>query len=156
MTQPAGQLKKHGATVEEARVDEAPSCRIESEGEVLTYGPLEEAKLNIGHFAGLKNVGSQFPIGEVFTEARDLEGVSGRARIYGFADANFRLNCPAEPITLVISGGRVAQAIDSTSDFDRVLELIAEGEGLRAGRGGAFCGCHAVPSLRHLIMRSGV
>ena len=34
--------------------------------------------------------------------------------------------------------------------------LIAEGEGLRAGRGGAFCGCHAVPSLRHLIMRSGV
>ena len=34
--------------------------------------------------------------------------------------------------------------------------FFAEGEGLRAGRGGDFCRFHEVPSLRHLIMRSGV
>ena len=112
-----------------ARVDLARSARIESEGETLHYGALEEAKLNIGDFAGLKNVGSQFPIGEVFTEARELESVHGRTKIYGFADTAFKLNLPPEPITLVIEAGRIVDTVNSTSEFDQVLALIREGEG---------------------------
>jgi len=76
-----------------ARMDAASSARIESLGETLLFdSPLELAKLNIGDFSGLKNTGSMFPIGEVFTEARDLERVSGRVNIYGFADTSFLLN----------------------------------------------------------------
>ncbi len=113
-----------------ARMDVARTARIESEGERLDFeSGLEPAKLNIGDFSGLKNVGSQFPIGEVFTEARELEGVNGRVKIYGFADTSFRLNAPEEPITLVVERGRVVEALNSTSEFDRVLGVIRADEG---------------------------
>jgi aminopeptidase len=113
-----------------ARMDAACSARIESDGETLHFdSPLESAKLNIGHFAGLKNVGSQFPIGEVFTEARDLEKVNGRVKIYGFTDTSLRLNVPRDPITLVVERGRVVEALGSTGDLDRVLDVIRAEEG---------------------------
>lgn len=113
-----------------ARMDAARSTRIESQSNILHFdSPLELAKLNIGDFAGLKNTGSQFPIGEVFTEARDLEAVNGRVSIYGFADTSFRLNVPLAPITLVVERGRVVDAVNSTSEFDRVLSAIRADEG---------------------------
>jgi aminopeptidase len=113
-----------------ARMDSAASTRIESEGELLSFDcPLEAAKLNIGHFAGLKNVGSLFPIGEVFSEARDLEQVHGRVRIYAFTDVSFRLNAPQVPITLLIERGRVVGALDSSADFEQVLAAIRADEG---------------------------
>jgi aminopeptidase len=113
-----------------ARMDAARSARIESDGETLHFdSPLETAKLNIGHFEGLKNVGSQFPIGEVFTEARDLESVNGRVKIYGFTDTSLRLNVPRDPITLVVERGRIVGAHGSTSEFDRVLGVIQADEG---------------------------
>jgi len=112
-----------------ARMDVARSARIESDGETLHFdSALETAKLNIGHFAGLRNVGSQFPIGEVFTEARDLENVNGRVKIYAFTDTSLRLNVPRDPITLVVERGRVVEALGSTSDFDRVLNAIRADE----------------------------
>jgi aminopeptidase len=113
-----------------ARMDVASSARIESDGELLHFDcPLESAKLNIGDFAGLKNVGSQFPIGEVFTEARELEKVSGRVKIYAFADTSFRLNTPPEPITLVVERGRVVGALNSTNELEKVLSMIRADEG---------------------------
>ena len=113
-----------------ARMDIAVSARIESEGEQLHFAcSLEPAKLNIGHFEGLKNAGSLFPIGEVFTEASDLECVHGRVKIYAFTDTSFRLNAPATPITLLIERGRVVGALDSTPDFEQVLSAIRADEG---------------------------
>jgi aminopeptidase len=113
-----------------ARMDAASSARVESLGDRLRFDcPLEPAKLNIGHFAGLKNTGSMFPIGEVFSEASDLTRVDGRVNIYGFADTSFRLNVPEAPITLVVERGRVVQALNSTNELDRVLSVIAADEG---------------------------
>jgi aminopeptidase len=157
------------------RIDAARSARIESDGEVLRFDcPLETAKLNIGHFAGLKNIGSQFPIGEVFTEARDLELVHGRVKIYGFADTSFRLNVPRDAITLVVEKGRVVDALGSTSEFDQVLSVIRADEtevwlrelgfGMnrafsrdrRVGDVGAFervCGVHLSLGARHGVYK---
>ena len=113
-----------------ARMDLAQTAKIESEGETLYFdSPLEDAKLNIGHFAGLKNVGSQFPIGEVFTESRDLERVHGRVKIYGFTDTTFRLNVPDQPITMIIERGLITGAENSTAEFDKVLSVIRTDEG---------------------------
>jgi hypothetical protein len=113
-----------------ALMDAAASARIESDGEMLHFDtPLEEAKVNIGHFSGLKNFGSQFPIGEVFTEARELSSVNGRATLYAFTDTTLRLNVPDEPITIVVERGRVIDAIHSTEDFDLVLDAIRRDEG---------------------------
>ena len=113
-----------------ARMDATASARIESDGESLHFDcQLEPAKLNIGDFSGLKNVGSLFPIGEVFSEARDLERVHGRVKIYAFTDTSFRLNVPQAPITLLIERGRVVSAEASTPDFEQVLHAIRTDEG---------------------------
>jgi aminopeptidase len=112
------------------RIDAARSARLESDGEVLRFdSALEEATLNVGDYAGLTNVGGLFPIGEVFTEARVLENVDGRVKIYGFTDTSFRLNVPREPITLVIERGRVVEALHSTAELDEVLRVIQAADG---------------------------
>lgn len=115
-------LKKH--------IDDAATGVIDSGGELLVFAAgFEPARLNIGDYREMKNVGGQFPIGEVFTESLDLEAVNGRVRIFVFGDTTFTVNQPAQPITLVISKGRVTAAIDSTPEFDRVLAQIRADEG---------------------------
>jgi aminopeptidase len=113
-----------------ARIDKASVAVVDSGGEHLTFaGGLEAAKINIGDYRGMQNVGGQFPIGEVFTEALDLEAVNGRVRIFVFGDSSFSVNKPAQPITLTIEKGRVTQVSDSTPEFDKVLANIRADEG---------------------------
>lgn len=111
-------------------IDGANSGVVDSDGERLIFNsPFESAKLNIGDYSEMKNIGGQFPIGEVFTEAQDLESVNGRVRIFAFADTSFTVNKPERPITLIITKGRVTDTIDSTPEFDKVLANIRADEG---------------------------
>ncbi|HUV99481.1 MAG TPA: hypothetical protein VMV88_04920 [Gallionella sp.] len=112
------------------RIDKAKSGVIDSGGEQLIFpSGFEPAKLNVGDYSNMQNVGGQFPIGEVFTESKDLEAVHGRVRIFIFGDTAFMVNKPDHPITLVIGNGRVTDAIHSTPEFDRVLANIRADEG---------------------------
>jgi len=112
------------------RIDAARRAEVHGDGEVLVFdSALEAAKLNVGDYRAMQNTGGQFPIGEVFTEARDLEAVSGRVRVHVFGDTAYRVNRPDTPITLVIERGRVTAAIDSTPAFDEVLAIIRRDEG---------------------------
>ena len=112
------------------RIDRAHTGVVDSGGEELVFeGGFESAKLNIGDYSEMKNTGGQFPIGEVFTEARDLGAVNGRVRIFSFGDASFSLNRPPRPITLVVVRGRVAGTLDSTPEFEQVLAHIRADEG---------------------------
>lgn len=113
-----------------ARIDRAGAAVVDSGGGArLVYDAgFEPAKLNIGDYAALKNVGGQFPIGEVFTEPKDLEAVTGEARIFAFGDTAFHVNAPPAPITLSIRRGRVVDVLDSTPDFDRVIAQIKADE----------------------------
>jgi aminopeptidase len=113
-----------------SRIDNAKQGVIDSGGEQLVFAAgFESAKLNVGDYSEMHNVGGQFPIGEVFTESRDLEAVNGRIRIAIFGDTCFTVNKPAKPITLVVNKGRVTDAIDSTEEFDQVLASIRRDEG---------------------------
>jgi aminopeptidase len=113
-----------------ARIDKAKVAVVDSGGENLTFaGGLEAAKINIGDYRDMQNVGGQFPIGEVFTEALDLEAVNGRVRIFVFGDSSFSVNKPEQPITLTIEKGRVTQVSESTPEFDKVLANIRADEG---------------------------
>ena len=113
-----------------ARIDSAQAGVIDSGGEKLVFASgFESAKLNVGDYRNMHNVGGQFPIGEVFTESKDLEAVNGRVRISIFGDTAFTVNKPDHPITLVVSKGRVTNAIDSTPEFDQVLANIRADEG---------------------------
>jgi hypothetical protein len=114
-----------------ARIDAARRCSIETgaAAPLVFPGPFEPAKLNVGDYRGLRNAGGLYPIGEVFTEAADLEAVSGLARIPVFADVDFRAYRPAIPVTIVIERGRVADARDAGPEFLRVLDQIRADEG---------------------------
>jgi aminopeptidase len=112
------------------RIDSASSATVDSGGETLVFASkLEPAKLNIGDYSGMNNIGGQFPIGEVFTEAQDLEAVNGRVRVHVFGDTSYLVNRPATPITLVIERGRVIEAENATPEFERLLEIIRADEG---------------------------
>ena len=112
------------------RIDAASRGVVDSGGEELIFNsPFESAKLNIGDYSGMPNVGGQFPIGEVFTEAKDLEAVSGRVRIFVFGDTTYSVNQPPQPITLVVEKGRVTGTVNSTAEFDVVLANIRAAEG---------------------------
>jgi aminopeptidase len=113
------------------RIDAASSATVYSGAAdpLLFDSPLESAKLNVGDYSGMNNIGGQFPIGEVFTEARDLEAVNGRVRVHVFGDTSFTVNRPATPITLEIKRGRVVGTLDATPEFERVLESIRADEG---------------------------
>jgi leucyl aminopeptidase (aminopeptidase T) len=113
-----------------ARIDAAGGAVVHGGGEELVFGSkLESAKLNIGDYSAMMNVGGQFPIGEVFTEACDLEAVNGRVQIHVFGDTSYLVNRPEQPITLLVERGRVVEAIDSTPAFDQVLANIRAEEG---------------------------
>lgn len=113
------------------RIDAARACVLETGApEALVFpGPFEPAKLNVGDYRGMRNVGGLFPIGEVFSEAVDLEGVHGSARVDIFADVDFRANRPAIPVTLIVEKGRVADTRDATPEFLRVLDAVRADEG---------------------------
>lgn len=113
------------------KIDAAPSGILDSGGEFLVYGsPFESAKLNIGDYTDMANIGGQFPLGEVFTEAQDLRAVNGRVRIFSFGDVTYKLNTPKIPITLVIEQGQVVECENSTPEFDQILFNIRRDEGV--------------------------
>jgi leucyl aminopeptidase (aminopeptidase T) len=112
------------------RIDAAKRAEVHGGGEVLVFdSPFEQAKLNVGDYSAMNNVGGQFPIGEVFTEARDLEAVSGRAQVHVFGDTSYLVNRPASPVTLVIERGRVIGTENATPEFQQVLDIIRRDEG---------------------------
>jgi hypothetical protein len=113
-----------------ARLDQAVRAVVDSGGERLVFSSsFESSKLNVGDYREMKNIGGQFPIGEVFTEAKDPTCVNGAVRIFAFADLLFRVNQPLTPITLTIEKGRVVGTANSTPDFEAVLESIKADEG---------------------------
>jgi leucyl aminopeptidase (aminopeptidase T) len=115
------------------RIDGAGRIRVTGEGGSLLYASrFEDAKLNIGDYRGRKNVGGQFPIGEVFTEPADLTGVDGEIPLFAYGDSDFRVAVPASPIRLRIEAGIVVGARDAPPEFDAVLAAIrAEEEVVR-------------------------
>jgi hypothetical protein len=105
-------------------------CVDSGEGAKLFFDcAFEPAKLNIGDYSDMTNIGGQFPIGEVFTEAQNLEAVHGRVRIFVFGDTTFSVNKPLHPITLIIQKGRITEVENTTPEFDLVLQQIRAEEG---------------------------
>ena len=91
-------------------------------------GGLEDPKPNLGDYREMKNVGGSFPIGEVFTEARDLASVNGSLLIYSFADVDFNI-AMHEPFRIDIVDGLVVGWADNTPQaFVDVIEKIKTNE----------------------------
>ncbi|HET7453857.1 MAG TPA: hypothetical protein VFL12_14010 [Thermoanaerobaculia bacterium] len=113
------------------RLDRAGGARLESGGAVLEYaGGFEEARLNVGDYRGARTVGGQFPIGEVFTELRDLSGVGGEVLLFAYGGPDFRLAAPERPFLLRVDAGVVVDAPGAPAEFEAILEAIRLEEGV--------------------------
>lgn len=113
------------------KIDRAKQILVRCEGTELVYdGPFEDAKLNTGDYTGMKNTGGQFPIGEVFTEASDFSKANGFVKLFGYADADFHVIVPSEPVLVRIENGLIAEAIDAPDSFTAVLDQIRADEQL--------------------------
>ena len=114
-----------------SKIDIAQNITIDSGNEALHFPVgFEPAKLNIGDYTTMNNIGGQFPIGEVFTESKELGAVNGRATVFAFADTTYRVNKPENPITISIKDGILVECEDSTQAFDEMLSLIRSEEGV--------------------------
>lgn len=113
-----------------ARLDAARSAEVLSEGARLTYATgFEPAKLNVGDYRALPNVGGTFPIGEVFTEPTDLGKVDGEAMIFAFSGLDHLIQVPP-PFRLRIEGGYLADVVGAPRDFQDILAKVRATERL--------------------------
>ncbi len=111
------------------KIDVAQTIRVETPAGVLEYqGGFEDAKLNIGDYTGMKNVGGQFPIGEVFTEPKDLSCVNGEVSLFAFGDREFRMRVQDAPFSVTIHMGEIVDVQGAPDEFHAVLDLIREEE----------------------------
>jgi len=110
-------------------LQEASGAVVHSGDEKLIYpGGFEDPKINIGDYREMNNTGGQFPLGEVFTEAKELKSLNGKTKIMAFGDINYNVNIPPHFITIVIENGQVVRTENTTAEFESVLEMIKEEE----------------------------
>jgi aminopeptidase len=111
------------------RITRASRITISGETAKLIYDSgFLEPKLNIGHYEGMKNIGGQFPIGEVFTEPADLRSVNGSVTFFAFGDADFSVHFPDRPFTVFIERGLLVSSPDAPAAFRAVLDEIRRTE----------------------------
>lgn len=109
------------------RIDRAGTVKVFCDGALLTYeGGMEEAKLNVGDYRGMKNVGGTFPIGEVFSEPKDLARVNGEALIFAFAGTDHFVQMHP-PFKIRVERG-VLVAHEGPAAFQAVLDQISAEE----------------------------
>lgn len=110
-----------------AKLDGASEVVVECAGTRLTFAtPMEDAKLNVGDYSEMANVGGTFPIGEVFTEAQDLEAVNGDAMVFSYANSEHLVQI-VKPFPVHIEKG-ILTAPDAPADFQQILDLIRADE----------------------------
>lgn len=109
------------AKIEHLLKDAKQVTVVSSDGSQLVYtGPFEEAKKNIGDLSA--NLGSFYPIGEVFTEPVDLFAVSGECLIYAFPNLQFATHV-ATPFRVVLKEGKVV-SFEGPREFEEIISLI--------------------------------
>lgn len=110
------------------KLKRAERVELGCEGTTLVFeGGLEEPKLNIGDYTGMENVGGTFPIGEVFTENKDLSRVNGEAMVFAFAGDDHHVNIH-QPFHVIIQNGILTPGTDAPESFVKLIETIRASE----------------------------
>ncbi len=111
-----------------SKLEKATSCEVLCQGTRLyVQSAFEEPKINIGDYRELPNTGGMFPIGEVFTEPKDLQTINGEVKIYAFAGMDHKVNS-YEPFKATIIDGILSAGDDAPQAFHEILDLIRETE----------------------------
>lgn len=110
-----------------AKIDAVETVKVFCGDSTLTYeGGMEPTKLNVGDYAGMTNVGGTFPIGEVFSEPKDLARVDGEVKLFAFAGVDHLVQMH-EPFRVRIEKGLVVSH-EGPPSFQEVLDQIGADE----------------------------
>jgi aminopeptidase len=91
-------------------------------------GGFEVPKRNLGNYVGMQNIGGTFPIGEVFTEAKELNQMNGSLWIQAFADTSFEIVFH-EPFRIDIKSGTIIDwSVNTPASFIAVLDAVRSNE----------------------------
>jgi aminopeptidase len=94
---------------------------VSTDGSKLVYtGPFEKAKKNIGDLDA--NLGSFYPIGEVFTEPVDLFNATGEFLVYAFPNTQFATQI-VDPFKVKLLEGKVVSH-DGPVEFSEIINLV--------------------------------
>lgn len=112
-----------------AKLEASSTIKIQAEGmELIVEDGVEIPKLNVGDYTGMENIGGTFPIGEVFTEARDLSKVNGSLMIYAFAGTDFNITMH-KPFRIDVKEGLVVSWDENAPElFGKIVEQVATNE----------------------------
>lgn len=112
-----------------AKLARAQSLTITANDATLAVsGALEQPKLNIGDYRDMENVGGTFPIGEVFTEAKNFADMHGSFYIYAYAGPDFVIEMH-EPFRVDVENGLIVSwAENAPQSFIDIVNLIKEFE----------------------------
>ncbi len=87
----------------------------------------EKPILNTGDFLGIEVKSGGFPIGEIFTEAKDLESMKGEVLVFGFPGLDHRTHFVEVPFVVTIEKGRVVSHT-GPKEFEEMLVMIRSEE----------------------------
>lgn len=105
------------------RLDVSKKITVTCGDSTLVYdSAMEDAKLNVGDYSGMTNVGGTFPIGEVFTESKDLSKTNGDLLVYGFAGMDHLVQLH-DPFPATIREG-IFSAPHAPQAFQDILAMI--------------------------------
>lgn len=114
---------RHGHGLK-TKLDAARRVIVQCAGTELVYdGPMEAAKMNIGDYRGMENVGGTFPIGEVFTEAQDLRAIHGSIKIFAFAGMDHCMQWH-QPFLATVQHGLLEAGPDAPQEFLALLDMV--------------------------------
>lgn len=107
----------------------AQKIRVQSlNDDFLDFWPVEKIRGNTGDYTSVENKGGTFPIGEIFTEAKDLSSVSWAVLIESYPNEDFSVNICDTPFLLTIEKWRVLPSPDFPPSFAKLYNWIMEFE----------------------------
>jgi aminopeptidase len=99
--------------------------KIVSGDKLLEVGDgLEVPKLNIGDYSGMDNIGGTYPIGEVFTEAKDFDKMNGSVMVYAFANQDFTISFHDAFEVKIRNGLVVGYGKNTPEQFKEVIRTV--------------------------------
>lgn len=110
------------------KLENAQKTVIESfNGDKLFFGPVEKCRGNTWDYSDVENKGGTIPLGEVFTEAINLDDVNGKVWVDTFPNQDFSIAI-TEPFLLTVENGRVLPSADFPENFRKLYNLVVQYE----------------------------
>ncbi|MBM3282535.1 MAG: hypothetical protein FJY86_04330 [Candidatus Diapherotrites archaeon] len=109
----------------EKLLNETSHIKVECQkGSVLEFtSRMEKPVINLGDFDTGKVKGGYFPVGEIFSEAKDIEQVNGRVEVFAFPGEDHQMVFTPKPFVVEIKNGYVEDGV-FPEEFQPLVQMM--------------------------------